>query len=352
MIDVRSDTVTKPTVQMLDAMARAQVGDDTLGEDPSVKELEALGASMFQKEAALFTVSGTMANQLAVMTLTNRGDEVIVGRQSHIYNLEVGGLAALSQVQVRPVDCAEGYPDPAVFEKAIQAAGIQRAHTGLICLENTYDLNRGYPVSREQMEDIVNLAEDFGIPVYLDGARIFNAASAQHTTVEELTKPISALQVCLTKGLCAPFGSLLIGDGAFIEKARWLRQRIGGGMRQAGYMAAAAVAALKTMPAQIEKDNQHAHLLAEKIAARLPELVTPGTVKSNIVNLDLAQKGVDAEKFYQGTLKAGVLIKPLGNFHFRMVCHFGIGEMEVQSVADTIISAFAQARVYDGTAVG
>ena len=346
MIDVRSDTVTKPTRQMLDAMICAQVGDDILGDDPSVKELEALGASMFQKEAALFVVSGTMANQLAVMTHTNRGDEVIVGSDSHIYNLEVGALAALSQVQARPVECVEGRPDPAVFERAIQEAGIQRTHTGLICLENTYDLNRGYPVPREEMELIVNLAANYGVPVYLDGARIFNAASALGTTVEELTRPVATLQVCLTKGLCAPFGSLLIGDGAFIEKARWLRQRIGGGMRQAGYMAAAAAVALRTMPEQIGRDNWNARLLAERIAARIPEIISPHTVKSNIINLDLAQSRVDTEEFYQAVLEKDVLIKPLGGAHFRMICHYGIGEPEMDQIVDAIVYAVAKARIH------
>lgn len=339
MIDVRTDTVTKPTQKMLDAMYRAEVGDEILGEDPTVKELESLAAAMFQKEAALFTVSGTMSNQLAVMALTQRGDEVIVGDRSHIYHHEAGALAALSQVQARTVECQEGIPDPARFQQAIRTADLQSARTGLICLENTYDLNRGYPVSAEQMAAVAALGKEYGVPTYLDGARIFNAAFALDTTADRLAAPVDALQICLTKGLCAPFGSLLLGDGAFVEKARWLRQRIGGGMRQAGYMAATGIVALKEMTEQTLLDNQNAKALAHRIAKRHPLLLDPDTVRSNIINLDAAHAGVDPEAFLQGMQEHGVLIKAVDLGHFRMVCHYGIDEPELDQIEAAVTKA-------------
>jgi threonine aldolase len=235
-IDLRSDTAALPTEGMFDAMRAAELGDDVLGEDVNVRKLEETAARMFGKEAALLVSTGSMANQVAVMVYTQRGQEVIVGAESHMYNLEGAGLAALSQVQARPVSCPKGYFDPAKVAGAIQGTGVQSARTGLICLENTYNLNRGYVMSLENIAEIASLATKNGIPVYMDGARIFNAAAALGIEAEEIARHVDAVQFCMTKGLGAPFGSLLMGRNEFIREARIVRQRIGGGIRHLGLL--------------------------------------------------------------------------------------------------------------------
>lgn len=336
MIDVRSDTASMPTADMMSAILAAELGDEILGEDPTVRKLEAVAADLFGKEAALFTCSGTMSNQIAIMALTSRGDEVIVGSRSHIYNLEAGGLAALSQVQVRALPFPKGYMDPAVVREAIQPIGMQYATTRLICLENTYDLNQGYPVTAENTAEICALAHSFGIPVYLDGARIFNAATSLGVPVLDLVRDVDALQVCLTKGLGAPFGAVLAGSKEFIETCRRLRQRVGGGLRQAGIVAAPGIVALTQMTHRLEADHQNAAILAAGLKQLDGTLLESTSVPSNAITIDISRTGVDPKAFLQRVNEAGVRIKPIGQTEFRLMTYHNIGSNEIEKILDAV----------------
>lgn len=336
ILDFRSDTVTQPTEAMRLAMAQAIVGDDLLGDDPTVQELEAYGAALFGKEAALYVLSGTMANQIAIMTLTERGDEVLVGEKSHIYNLEVGGLAALSQVQVRPLtsDNMGQFSDDSI-ENAVRKPGIQAPKSRVLCLENTFNLNRGIALSSTYFQHIGQLAHKHQLYTYLDGARVFNAAVALNEDVNTIVSSIDALQVCLTKGLAAPMGSLLVGDDAFINKARWIRQRLGGGMRQAGHMAAAGLVALREMIGRLQEDHAHAQLLTNALLEINEALVDCHSHSTNIVLVDFSAVNRTAHQMVEALASYGIRIKPISKFKCRMVTHWGISE---QDIKDTIKS--------------
>lgn len=333
--DFRSDTVTQATPEMRKAMQEAEVGDDILGEDPTVKKLEAMSASMFGKEAALLTVSGTMANQIAIMALTQLGDEIILGEETHMFNLEAGGLAALSCVQARPIASRLGQFDAKAVKKAIRPKGVQSPVSRVLCLENTYDLNRGYPLSPEYQAEMALLAREHDMAVYLDGARIFNAAEVFKADLKQMAKDVDALQFCLTKGLAAPFGSILLGTQSFIDKARWIKQRIGGGMRQAGHMAAAGIVALTTMRGRLHEDHTNALRLAKGLAGIDERLVDVDKVKTNVVQIDFEPVGKEAEFVAAELLKQHVKVKIIGPSSCRMITHWGItGEDVDYAVAE------------------
>ena len=327
--DFRSDTVTQPTEEMREAMRSAVVGDDLLGDDPTVRELEALAARITGKEAALFLISGSMANQVAVNALTERGDEILVEEQSHIYNLEVGGLAANSQVQVRPLHSEHGGISAELLEREIRCDGLQVAGTRLICLENTLDLTRGIPLPPDYFERIGSVAHERGISVYLDGARLFNAAEALRADILDFARHVDALMFCLCKGLAAPVGAMLAGSASFIAKARRVRQRLGGGMRQAGFMAAAGICALETMRDRLGEDREKAAVLARGLRQIHPDLVDPLSAKSNIVRMDLsplmnAGSEKNAVSLAEALKERGFLIKPLSNAHCRLITHVDV----------------------------
>lgn len=334
--DFRSDTVTQATPAMRKAMLEAVVGDDILGEDPTVKQLEEVSAAMFGKEAAVLMVSGTMANQTAIMALTQLGDEIIVGEETHIYNLEVGALAALASVQARPIPSYSGCFDSKIVKKFIRSRGVQSPVSRVLCLENTYDLNRGYPLSPAYQAEMAHLAHENGMSVYLDGARIFNAAEALQVDVKQLAKDIDALQFCLTKGLAAPFGSLLLGTKEFVEKARWIKQRLGGGMRQAGHMAAAGIVALKTMRGRLQEDHANALRLAKGLAGINDGLVDIEQVKTNIVQIEFESVGKDAAFITEALLKQQIKVKPISPTACRMITHWGITEQDVDFAIEAI----------------
>ncbi len=260
MIDLRSDTVTQPTQAMREAMLTCPVGDDVYGDDPTVAELERLAAERCGKEAALFVPSGTMGNQLAVMTHTQRGDEVILGENCHIVIHEVGATAVLSGVCLRTLKTPDGILRAADVEKAIRVPDIHVPRTGLICLENALATGKAVPVA--EMRVVYELAHSRGVPVHTDGARIFNAATALGVDVRELAACTDSMMFCLSKGLCAPVGSMLVGSTAFIEKARKNRKLLGGGMRQAGFLAAAGIIALQDMTARLADDHANARYMA------------------------------------------------------------------------------------------
>jgi threonine aldolase len=335
VLDLRSDTVSLPTDEMLRSIYSAKLGDDILGEDPTVKELEELGSNIFGKEAAMLTVSGTMSNQIAVMILTQRGQEVILGKESHMYNLENAALAALSQVQARPIPSETGYFDPYEIEKAIQTPNIQTTSTGLICLENTYNLNEGLVMTLDNIREISKIANKYSIPTFMDGARIFNAAAASDLDVKEIVQSVDAVQVCLTKGLAAPVGSLLLGTKQFIKEARRVRQRLGGGMRQAGIIAAPGIIALNTMRLRLWEDHENARVLALGLKKLNEHLVDLQKVQTNIVSVDITPFGIDGDEFLRSMLEMGIKLKKIGPQQFRMVLYYQISKSDIEKVIES-----------------
>ena len=322
-IDLRSDTVTRPTPAMRKAMANAVVGDDILRDDPTVLELEALGAELLGKEAAMFTVSGTMSNAVAVMGLCSPGEEAILHRGAHMYNLEYGSMSSLSGVQVRALDAPAGAFNLDELETAIQAGDVQRPPTAMICLENTFHLNRGLALPAESYEPTIQLARNKGLKVYMDGARIFNAAVALGIPASQLTAGVDAVAVCLCKGLAAPLGSVLAGSLEFIERARPLKQRIGGGMRQAGVIAAPAIVALKDMMARLAEDHESALDLRQGLIELGLNVGREGH-QTNIVHLTLAPDQGTADQLVESMQAKNILIKPIGKYACRMVTHYHI----------------------------
>jgi threonine aldolase len=335
-LDFRSDTVTQPTDEMRTAMATAVVGDDILGEDPTVQRLEAMSAEMFGKEAGLFVISGTMANQVSIMALTQLGDEIILGEDTHMYNLEVSGLAALSGVQPRPIPAEQGRFHPAAVKKAIRPKGIQAAISRVLCLENTYNLNRGIPLPLDYHQEMADIAHRHDMAVYLDGARIFNAALAFNIPLAELCQQVDCLQFCLSKGLAAPVGSVIVGNKEFIDRARWIKQRVGGGMRQAGHMAAAGIVALEKMLLRLEEDHDNACHLAMGLAAINERLVENGALRTNIVHIDFGAAGKQATPVVKALLDHNVKIKRIDDTTCRMITHWGIDKADI----DTVLAIF------------
>jgi threonine aldolase len=287
-IDFRSDTVSWPTPAMREAMARARVGDDVYGEDPTVNELEALAAARVGKEAGLFVSSGTMGNLAAVLAHAGRGDEAILGDDSHVFCWEAGGMAALGGVMPRPLPTdAMGRMDPGAVEDAVREDDPHVPHSRLVLVENSYGAKHGYPLPPEYLASIAAVARRHGLALHMDGARLFNAAVAQNVDAAALTHHVDSVTFCLSKGLCAPVGSVLCGSADFIYRARRARKILGGGMRQAGILAAAGLIALNEMIERLADDHAHARLLAEGLA-RLPGVrVDVDKVRTNMVFFDL-----------------------------------------------------------------
>ncbi len=334
MIDLRSDTVTRPTQEMRAAMAAAEVGDDVYMEDPTVNRLQARAAEIFQKEAALFVPSGTMGNQIAIRVHTSPGQEVITEARAHIYEFEMAAMAAISGVLARPVPAPDGILDWDRIRPAIRPKIYYRAQTALIALENTHNMAGGTVYTEGQLAEICARAHDAGLPVHLDGARIFNAAAALGTDVASLTRSCDSVMFCLSKGLAAPVGSMLLGPEKFIEKARSVRKMLGGGMRQAGVLAAAGLVALEKMPARLEEDHRNARLLAE-LLREVPGLeVEPERVRTNILMVGISLGGMDGEKLVALLRSKGVLISALDSARVRLVTHKDISSDDIRQAAD------------------
>ncbi len=280
--DFRSDTLTRPTEEMRRAMAEAEVGDDVFGEDPTVQRLERRAAELFAQEAGLFVPSGTMANLLAVMCQAPPATEVVVEARSHVMNSELAGAGRLAGVLLRPVESRAGTLDAARVRAALRRPAKFWAHSSLICLENTHNFWGGRVVSVEDVAALRAVADEYGLPLHLDGARIFNACAAAGVEPAAYGKLVDSLSVCLSKGLSAPVGSLLLGSAALIERARRQRKMLGGGMRQVGILAAAGLVALDTMPARLGDDHAAARTLAEGLAAH-GLAVDLAAVETNIV---------------------------------------------------------------------
>lgn len=324
MIDLRSDTVTKPTQAMRDAMATAEVGDDVYGEDPTVLRLEELAARMLGKEAGLFVVSGTMGNQVAIMTHTQRGDELITEAESHIFYYEVGDIAMLSGVQARQVPGKRGIMDPDDVKHAIRdASNIHFPRTSLIALENTHNRGGGKIWPIEYVREIAGTARERGIAIHMDGARIFNASVASGIAADVWASYADSVMFCLSKGLCAPVGSVLVGSKAYIEKARKNRKRLGGGLRQAGIIAAAGIVALETMVDRLAEDHANAKLLAGELA-NLGYGADPAEAETNMAMVDITASGRDAPAFVKAIQEKGVLCNAVTPTTVRLVTHHDV----------------------------
>lgn len=320
-IDLRSDTVTQPTESMRRAMANAEVGDDVMGEDPTVHRLEELAASTFGKEAAMLVPSGTMGNQIALLTHTRRGDEIIVESESHIHFYEVGGIGALAGVQTRTIMGEAGVLDPDKVRIAIRVDDIHFPRTGLICLENTHNRAGGTVMCLDEMEALAAVAKEHNIPIHVDGARIFNAATNLGISVKELTKDADTVMFALSKGLAAPIGSMLVGTASWIKRARKWRKMLGGGMRQAGIIAAAGIIGLEEMIHRLEEDHQLASKLAEGLANMPGISINLKRVQTNIVVLDITETNMSVPVFLERLKAEGVLATSFGENLVRMVTH-------------------------------
>jgi threonine aldolase len=335
-IDLRSDTVTQPTPAMREAMYRAEVGDDVFGEDPTINRLQEMAADRLGKEAALFVVSGTMANLVALLTHCGRGDEAIVGDRSHTFLFEQAGMAALGSIMPYPVpNQPDGTLRLADVETAIRGDDEHLARTRLVCLENTHNVCNGTPLPVEYMVQVAQLAHGRGLRVHLDGARVFNAAAALKVDVRELVQDVDSMMFCLSKGLCAPVGSLLCGSADFIAEARRARKVVGGGMRQAGIIAAAGIVAIEQMADRVGED----HVRAKKLAQGLAEIpgVQVAPVMTNILYFGLAEQVSKTQQEVRDELaKRGVLVGGRADGRFRAVTHYWISDEDVQAAIEAV----------------
>ncbi|MDQ4123924.1 MAG: aminotransferase class V-fold PLP-dependent enzyme [Acidobacteriota bacterium] len=334
MIDLRSDTVTKPTPAMRRAMTEAEVGDDVYGEDPTVNRLQERAAEIFEMEAALFVPTGSMGNQICVKLHTKPGQEVVIEERGHIFNYEMAAMAVVSGTLARPVKSADGsgHLTWEEIEGAIHAndAPYYVARTGLVALENTHNLAGGTVMSAERTNEICEKARKAGLPVHLDGARIFNAAAAQNETVAALSRSCDSVQFCLSKGLGAPAGSMILGTRAFINEAKAWRKLLGGGMRQVGVLAAAGLIALEESPKRLHEDHENARLLATGIAELREVKIDPERVVTNIVIFDVAGTGQTSQAICEGLKTRGVLASGFDN-SVRMVTHYHISRENIET---------------------
>ncbi len=334
MIDLRSDTVTKPTSEMLQAMAAAEVGDDVFREDPTVNRLQEKAAELLEKEAALFVPSGTMGNQIAVRLHTRPGQEVITEARGHIYNWEMAMMAAFSGCLARPVLAERGILRWSLIEDNLSPKAYYRAQTGLVTLENTHNMAGGTVMRREDIEEVCTNCHRHNLPVHMDGARIFNAAAVLETSVADLVRECDSVMFCLSKGLSAPIGSLLAGTRDFIEAAWPVRKMMGGGMRQVGFIAAAGLVALETMPERLHEDHSNARLLAEGLAEHAAFSINLATVQTNIVIADL--EGLSSTEFLSRLGERGVMTVATGREQVRFVTHKDVSRADIEE-ALTII---------------
>ena len=337
IIDLRSDTVTLPSPAMRQAIATAELGDDVYGEDPTVNKLEALAADMLGKEAALFVTSGTQSNLLGVMSHCGRGDEYIAGQTAHIYRAEAGGAAVLGSIQPQPIEFeADGALDLAKVEAAIKPDNNHYARTRLLCLENT---QAGKVLPLDYLAKANSLARARDLAIHLDGARVFNAAVKLGVDVREISRHVDTVSFCLSKGLAAPVGSLLCGPGELIKTARRLRKMVGGGMRQAGILAAAGIVALTEMVERLQDDHDNARRLAEGLAGIPGFSFDMNTVQTNMVFFSLAEPLVG--KFKPFMADKGIIIGD-GPYPIRAVTHYGIEAADIDYVLQAVAECSTQ----------
>jgi threonine aldolase len=335
MIDLRSDTVTKPTEEMRRAMYEAEVGDDVYGEDPTLNKLEELAADMLGKEAALFVTSGTQGNQIAVLTHCRPGQEVILEENAHIYVYEGGAVSALAGVQPKLVQGIRGSLQAKDVEAAIRGEDIHFPETGLIAVENTHNRAGGTVIPLSDMQAVYEVAKRHHIPVHLDGARLFNTVVATGTSAKAFADQTTSVQICLSKGLGAPVGSVIAGDQDFILRARKWRKRLGGGLRQAGILAAAGLVSLTKMVDRLAEDHARAKRLAVALADTPPFKIA-NQVDTNIVMLDVSGTAMSAAEVAEGVKKSGVLVSIFGPTIIRLTTHYDLDDQAI----DQAIAAF------------
>jgi threonine aldolase len=331
VVDLRSDTVTRPTPRMCQAMAAAEVGDDVFGEDPTVNRLEKLAAERLGKEAALFVPSGTMGNLVSLLTHCGRGDEVILGAQSHTYVYEQGGMAALGSIHPRPLP---NQPDGTIaldeIEAAIRPENVHFPRTRLISLENTHNRCNGNPLSLAYLEEVRRLADRYGLKVHLDGARLFHACIAQGAEARAFASQVDSVTFCLSKALAAPVGSVVCGSRGFIVEARRARKVLGGGMRQAGVLAAAGIVALEEMVDRLAEDHANAFRLAEGVSAISGLSPVPTATRTNMVYVDIEEGKMSSQQLAEKLSAKGVLVLPTSAHRIRAVTHYQVTEDDME----------------------
>lgn len=355
IIDLRSDTVTVPTAAMRRAMYEAEVGDDVYGEDPTVNRLEELAAAILGKEAALFCTSGTQGNQIGVAVHTTRGGEVIAEAESHIYLLEVGGIAAISGCQVMPIPGHLGVLDPAAVQAKIRRENIHHPRTQLICVENTHNRAGGTVFPQAVLDEVYAVARAAGVPVHVDGARIFNAAVAQGIPAARIAAGATSVQACLSKGLAAPVGSILAGPKGYIAEARRYRKMLGGGMRQAGVIAAAGIIALTEMVDRLAEDHENARVLAEGLGQIPGITVDMATVQTNMVYFQITDERWDAPGLAGALDRAGVRCNATGPRAIRLVTHKDVARADIAEALSrfaAVIKAGPQGSLQTATIYG
>ena len=323
-VDLRSDTVTKPTPEMRRAMAEAEVGDDVYGEDPTVNKLEQRAAEIFQREAAIFVPSGSMGNTIAIKLHTKPGQEIICEERGHIFNYEMAMLAWFSGCVPRTMPAPNGILTWDLVKRWVAPKIYYRAQTGLISLENTHNMAGGSVYPQAVADEICDRAHEAGIPVHLDGARVFNAATALGKPVAEVTKKYDSVMFCLSKGLGAPVGSLLVGSRKFIDDARACRKALGGGMRQAGVLAAAGLIALEKHSARLQDDHDNAKFLATGLSKMRGIKIDPATVQTNIVIFDMSGTGMGSTEFTKRMAERNVIAGGVNNELVRFVTHMDV----------------------------
>ncbi len=338
-VELRSDTFTKPTPEMRRAMAEAEVGDDVWGEDPTVNALEAHCAALAGKEAGMFVPSGSMGNEVCLAALTTPGDEVVLDQRSHIMDAELGAAATIAQVVLRGISSERGVFDPAALAAAIRPPARFFSHTTLLCLENTHQGSGGAVVPIDAFRGMCKIARERGIRVHLDGARIFNAAVAGGVPVREYAAEVETLSFCFSKGLGAPVGSMVLGDAETVGRARRLRKRLGGGMRQVGVLAAAARVAIETGIERLREDHVNARRLADGIAGFWPEAIDPASVESNIVFLHTGER--DANEIAGRLAGRGVRVHALARDLIRCLTHKDVSEDGVERAIEAFRVAVA-----------
>jgi threonine aldolase len=350
MIDLRSDTVTRPTPEMRSAMAAAEVGDDVYGEDPTVNRLQERAAEIFEKEAALFVPSGCMGNQIAVKVHTRPGDELIIEDRGHIYQHEMGAVGVISGVLARPVRSEDrtGHLKWDEIESALRVgAGYDNSQTGLICLENSHNMAGGTVMTADHCRELCERAHEHDIPVHLDGARVFNASVALDTTVANLTSGCDSVQFCLSKGIGAPVGSMLVGTKDFIADARSWRKRLGGGMRQVGILAAAGLIALEESPKRLHEDHANARFLAEGLAEIPGIQIDPESVVTNIVIFDVSATGHKPAEICSRLADEGVMAFGWDSV-IRFVTHRDVTRTQIEEALQIVRRVFEPLRHVPG----
>jgi threonine aldolase len=342
LIDLRSDTVTLPTPEMMEAISQAELGDDVTRDDPTVNRLQEMAAKMFGTEAALLVTSGTQGNLVSVMSHCRRGDEIILESEAHLYFYEVGGISAVAGTIPRMIKGDHGTFTAQQVRETARGNDMHFPPSKLLEIENTHNRAGGTCWTPSQVAEVARAAHELGMKVHIDGARIFNAAVALGVEVSEYARHVDSIQFCLSKGLCCPVGSMVVGNAEFIETARKNRKMLGGGMRQAGIIAAPGIVALNKMIPRLKEDHDNAAKLAKALSALDALKIDLSTVQTNIVVMDISRTGITAKEFQAKACKKGLAVSTFGPHLVRMVTHHGISTSDMDRtigiVEDLVLS--------------